>query len=91
MNKTQQDELLIRLDERTANIYTLTEKQERHLAKLNDSVAKNVKDMAENSTRIAENTQRISSNRRAIDIIWRVFLALISCGVLGGGIYKLLS
>ena len=38
---TEKDELLIRLDERTANIYHLTEKQEAHLMELNDRVGKN--------------------------------------------------
>ena len=52
MNAAQRDELLIRLDERTCNIYTLTEKQERHLSLLNDSVAKNTKHTAVNKNSI---------------------------------------
>ncbi len=34
-------ELLARIDERTSNIYTLVEKQERHLAELNGKVSIN--------------------------------------------------
>jgi len=52
MNATQRDELLIRLDERTCNIYTLTEKQEKHLSLLNDSVAKNTMHTAVNKNSI---------------------------------------
>ncbi len=40
------------IEESTRNIYHLTEKQERHLAKLNDSVAGNSKAVAVNGTRI---------------------------------------
>jgi len=39
-------EKLGRIDEKASNIYTLTEKQERHLSKLNDSVAKNTLEIA---------------------------------------------
>ena len=46
MKANERDELLIRLDERTANIYHLTEKQEKHLSDLNDAVAKNTIGMA---------------------------------------------
>ena len=52
MNVAQRDELLIRLDERTSHIYTLTEKQERHLSLLNDSIAKNTKHTAVNTNSI---------------------------------------
>jgi len=35
-----------RIDEKVNNIYTLTEKQERHLEKLNNNVGKNARDIA---------------------------------------------
>lgn len=41
-----------RLDERSINIYTLVEKQERHLADLNASVAKNSTGVAVNKSGI---------------------------------------
>jgi len=43
MNKKERDELLIRLDEKTANIYKLTERQEQHLERLNSTVSKHEK------------------------------------------------
>lgn len=46
------NEKLGRIDERTNNIYRLTEKQESHLEKLNASVAENSKGVAVNKTRI---------------------------------------
>lgn len=52
MEPAARDELLIRLDERTANIFSLVEKQERHLAQLNEKVASNVLDIAANSSKI---------------------------------------
>ena len=52
MKVTERDDLLIRVDEKTANIYKLTEQQERHLAKLNEKVAKNVTDIATTKTRL---------------------------------------
>ena len=42
MKPIERDELLIRLDERVARNLILTEKQEQHLLKLNESVSKNV-------------------------------------------------
>lgn len=38
MNIKQRDELLFRLDETVKNIWRLTEKQETHLSKLNESI-----------------------------------------------------
>ena len=52
MKPIERDELLIRLDERTANIYHLTEKQEQHLSDLNDSIARHGKQIVSNSTNI---------------------------------------
>jgi len=52
MKPTERDSLLIRLDERSKNIYNLSEKQERHLAELNNKVAKNVADIAVNCSRL---------------------------------------
>jgi len=48
----ERDELLIRLDERTDNIYKLTEKQEKHLSELNDKVSKNTINVDRNDKRI---------------------------------------
>ena len=53
MNEQERDELLIRLDERTCNIYKLTEQQEEHLKKLNNSVAENTKGVISNKSTIA--------------------------------------
>ena len=46
MKPAERDDLLIRLDERTRNIWTLTEKQENHLSKLNDRTSRNATDIA---------------------------------------------
>lgn len=35
-----EEQLLTRIDERTSNIYTLVEKQEQHLAKINNKLEK---------------------------------------------------
>lgn len=45
-------ESMARLDERSINIYTLTEKQERHLEKLNNHVAECQRDSASHSSSI---------------------------------------
>ena len=50
MKQQERDELWGRIDERTCNIYKLVAKQEAHLAKLNDSVAKNTVSCAKNKT-----------------------------------------
>ena len=41
MNQAGRDELLIRLDERTAAIAETTKKQEEHLGEINGQVSKN--------------------------------------------------
>ena len=46
MKPKERDELLGRLDERTINIYQLTEKQERHLDKLNGHLDEHSKRLA---------------------------------------------
>ena len=48
MKQSERDELLVRLDERTINIYKLTEKQEAHLNKLNSHVSDNKAGIAKN-------------------------------------------
>ncbi len=45
MKPSERDELLGRLDERTRNTYNLMEKQEQHLGKLNNTVAKHSVDI----------------------------------------------
>lgn len=52
MKPKERDELLIRLDERSRNIWTLTERQEEHLAKLNDSILKHATQITSNKTHI---------------------------------------
>lgn len=52
MKPKERDDLLIRLDERSRNIWTLTERQEEHLAKLNDSMLKHAVQISSNKTSI---------------------------------------
>lgn len=52
MKVKERDELLIRLDERTRNIWTLTERQEDHLSKLNDSMLKHAVQISSNKTSV---------------------------------------
>lgn len=52
MKPKERDELLIRLDERSRNIWILTEKQENHLSKLNDSMLKHAVQISSNKTSI---------------------------------------
>ncbi len=71
MRQAERDELLIRLDEKTNNIYTLTEKQEAHLSKINDS--------------LMEHAQQISSNKTSIRWIIRgVWIAVLLGGGVAG-------
>lgn len=65
-----------RVDERTRNIWTLTEKQEGHLAKLNDSILKHA--------------IQISSNRTSVGRLWWLIgIAIMGGG--GTGITKLIG
>ena len=48
MNQEDRDALLIRLDEKTANIYKLTERQEQHLERLNNTIGKHEKRITRN-------------------------------------------
>tara|TARA_Y100000310_G_C20450012_1_gene700239 strand:+ start:112 stop:342 length:231 start_codon:yes stop_codon:yes gene_type:complete len=52
MREDERDALLVRLDEKVINIYTLCEKQDEHLEKLNGKVIEAHKGMAINRTRI---------------------------------------
>ena len=52
MKAAERDDLLIRLDERTRNIWALTEKQEEHLEKINDSLLKHAIQLSSNKTSI---------------------------------------
>lgn len=56
MKPKERDDLLIRLDERTNNIWTLTEKQEEHLAKINDHLDDHSKRLVIAETQIKERT-----------------------------------
>ena len=47
MKPSERDELFGRLDERSANTYTLVEKQEKHLAELNSKTQQNQLDIIE--------------------------------------------
>ncbi|MCK5016408.1 MAG: hypothetical protein KAS32_04975 [Candidatus Peribacteraceae bacterium] len=72
MKPAERDDLLIRLDERSRNIYKLVEAQEQHLKDLNDSTA-------ENTTGVAVNKSGI---RRIYWLIGMVIIAV--CGIAGG-------
>ena len=56
LTPTNRDELLIRLDERTNNIWTLTEKQEGHLGKINSHLEDHSKRLTIAETQLAERT-----------------------------------
>lgn len=66
-----------RIDERTRNIWTLTEKQEGHLSKLNDSMMKHA--------------AQISSNRTSIRWIIRIASGLIIIGGTATGLVSWLG
>lgn len=81
MKPAERDNLLIelketfgRIDERTQNIYSLTEKQEAHLSKLNESMLKHA--------------VQISTNKGSIKWIRMLLIAvgLLIIGIIGGGI-----
>lgn len=77
MKTKDRDELLCRIDERTRNIYKLTEKQEEHLSKLNDS--------------ILEHAGKISSNVTSIKWIIRILGAAGIIGGATTGLIKWLG
>ena len=52
LKPSERDDLLIRLDERSRNTYHLMEKQERHLATLNEKVAHNQMNIDRNHNRV---------------------------------------
>ena len=52
MKTSERDDLLSRIDERTRNIYRLTEKQEEHLAELNNNMMKHAVQLSSNRTSI---------------------------------------
>lgn len=52
MKPKERDDLLSRLDERTANIWRVTEAQEKHLVKLNDSILKHAVQISSSKTSI---------------------------------------
>ena len=87
MNVAERDELLIRLDEKTANIYNLTEKQERHLSQLNDKVSKNVLNIALNEHKIEalENGVYLRLNRGQMAVGGGTILSLICAAVIAIG------
>jgi len=84
MKPLERDELLVRLDEKSNNIYHLVEKQERHLAELNNKVAKNVLNIDRNSNRIASLENLITSgvslklNKRQVTIGSAGVIAIIT-------------
>ena len=55
-----------RIDERSANIWKLTEQQEKHLAKLNDNIMKHA--------------VQISSNKTSVKWIVRLLIAAVIIG-----------
>ncbi len=56
MKPKERDDLLVRLDERTSNIWTLTEKQEEHLEKINNHLDDHSKRLVIAETQIKERT-----------------------------------
>ncbi len=72
MKASERDDLLIRLDERSRNIYTLVEKQERHLEELNSTTR--------------ENTTGVAVNRSGIKRIYWIMggIVLLVIGFAGG-------
>ena len=57
MKPRERDDLLIRLDEKVNNIWTLTEKQEQHLAKINGHLEDHSKRLVTVETQVNERTQ----------------------------------
>ena len=80
MRPQDRDELLVRVDEKTKYIADLSEKQEKHLASLNDKVATNVVNLAKHNERI-KNIE-LSSNLR---------LTRPQLAIGGGGIVTILA
>jgi len=76
MKPTERDDLLIRLDERTNNIWTLTERQEEHLAKINNHLGDHSKRITVVETRVDERTTAKLGKKT----IW---------GISGGGVLLL--
>jgi len=76
MKKAEYEELLRRLDllsrlnERSLNTWRSVEKIEKHMEKLNNSVA-------DNQLAIAENRVNIESNRRLLNFIIRYYVPVI--------------
>ena len=91
--------LLVRLDERTANILTLVKKQEGNISTLTDQVLCNTKDIATQQTLLyGPNDQgggllgdvkcllvRTSKLER---VYWSAVFFLVGSGVLGAGIWS---
>ena len=77
MKVEQRDQLLVRLDERVANIWRLTEKQEEHLTKINDALTKHA--------------VQIERNRGNIRWIIKIGSVLLGGGGSAAGILKLLG
>ncbi len=65
-----------RVDERTSNIWTLTERQEKHLVKLNDSITRHAVQLSSNKTSIGR-------------LWWLIGIAIVGGG--GTGITKLIG
>ena len=77
MKTPERDALLARLDERTSNIWKLTEKQEEHLAKINDA--------------LMNHAVKIATNRASIKWIIKIGGGLLIGGGGASGILKLLG
>lgn len=59
MKVNERDELLVRLDEKTNNIYALNEKQERHLSEINGHLADHSKRLADTEGEIRRVEQKV--------------------------------
>ncbi len=60
MKASERDDLLIRLDERSCNIYKLTEKQEEHLRQINGHLDDHSSRLTTVETKIDERTRKVS-------------------------------
>ena len=91
MKAEERDRLLVRLDERTNNIYRLAEAQEKHLEKLNGQIVKIVVEASKVAITVARQGERVETNRRNIKWIMGIIGSLIVGGCGTAGITKLLE
>ena len=91
MKPAERDDLLIRLDERTCNIWVLTERQEKHLAELNNSVAKNTQRLTAVETKVDERTNsssqiRLSKKAKGVGVVGIIGVVMMATLEIGQAI-----